>query len=159
MKQYRDVRVHFLREGKPSTSDDLLLVRKIGENTVRVQYTENFGNSKVSEYIILNYNQYLHYMYRLLNLLTLDDDPFQSVQFMIPSYPSILFNVSHIQAKMNTILEWLGNTCTNWPRIANRRPVITIPSPLPESESSATSDSESTVADGEEGDGEDRDSV
>lgn len=142
MKQYREIKVHFLREGQPSTSDDLLVVRKIGENTVRVQYTENFGNSKVSEYIILNYNQYLHYMYRLLNLLTLDDDPFQSVQFMIPSYPSILFNVSHIQAKMNTIFEWLGNTCTNWPRIAKSRPVITIPSPLPESESSETSEAE-----------------
>ncbi len=151
MKPYREIKVHFLREGQPSSSDDLLVVRKIGDNTVRVQYTENFGSANVSEYIILNYNQYLNYMYRLLNLLTLDDDPFQSVQFMIPTYPSVLFHVTHIHAKMNMILEWLGNICNSWPRVTNRRPVITIPNPSPESESSDTSDSESTVVEeGEE---------
>lgn len=134
MKQYRDLHIRFLREGCPSSEDDQMVVKKLGDNTLRVQYTENIGDSNISEYIIVNYNQFLNYMYRLLNLLTLDDDPIHSVQFMAPTYPSILVLVKNIPSKLNIILEWMGNVCTNWPRVIKGRPIITIPSPISDGE-------------------------
>ncbi len=126
MRPYRKLEIRFLREDKSSVDDDRLEVTKIGDSTVRVQYTERIYGTNVSEFVILNYNQFLNYIYRLLNLLTLDDDPIHSVQFMIPSYPSILVLVTNIPTKMNIILEWLGNVCTCWPRSVKNRPVITI---------------------------------
>lgn len=134
MRPYSKLEIRFLREDKTSDEDDRLVVNKIGDSTVRVQYTEHIYGTNVSEFVILNYNQFLNYVYRLLNLLTLDDDPIHSVQFMIPSYPSILVHVKNIPTKANMLLEWVGNVCTCWPRSVKTRPVITIPTPAPVSD-------------------------
>ena len=73
-----------LPENNPSM-DDILLIHKLGENNLRVTYTERSIDGEMSDTTMMTYQRMIHYVSRILWLLTLDSDPFYSVQIMIPS--------------------------------------------------------------------------
>ena len=100
----------------PAT-DDLLKISKLGENSVRCIYTEKSDGETTIDTIIMNYQQLLAYLYRIFFLLGLDDDPFQSVQFFIPGYPTVLIQVSALRQHLPQIIEIMCSTCWSWPNV------------------------------------------
>lgn len=96
--------------------DDRLRIAKLGENRVRLSYSERTSRGRTVDVQLLDYNQMLAYMCRLFTLLSIDDDPFRSVQINLPGYPRILLMVSTLQANIRVILESLQATCLNWPQ-------------------------------------------
>ena len=118
------IQIRFLRrtltgamEGDASL-DDLLLIHKMGENTLRVTYTERTEDGALSDTTTMTYQKMLHYVSRILWLLSLDSDPFHSVQVMIPGYPTVLVPTARIQEQAALILDLLINTCWQWPAAA-----------------------------------------
>lgn len=101
-----------------SLRDDLLLIHKLGENSLRVTYTERTADGALSDTTMMTYQKMLHYVSRILWLLGLDSDPFHSVQLMIPGYPMVLIPVARIQEQAVMILDLLVNTCWHWPAAA-----------------------------------------
>lgn len=99
--------------------DDVLSVRKVRENLIHVVYTENSGDGKVIDIHRMNYQQFMAYLYRLFSLLTLDEDPFQSIQTFVPGYPTILLTVETLKANQSMVMEFLFNTLWNWPSIGS----------------------------------------
>jgi hypothetical protein len=63
----------------------------------------------------MNYKQFMMYIMRIFNLLALDDDPIDSVQFLIPMYPSFLLKVETLKRSYNPLMELLAEACTSWP--------------------------------------------
>jgi hypothetical protein len=108
------------RDGAASSDkDDILEIFKLGENSVRLIYTENDGSSTpLRDVIHCNYQQALTYVYRAFMLLALDDDPFLSVQIRAPGYPCALLHVKKIKENLPIIMELLATTCWNWPAVA-----------------------------------------
>lgn len=118
------IQIRFLRrtpagamEGN-SLLDDLLLIHKLGENSLRVTYTERTEDGVQSDTTMMTYQKMLHYVSRILWLLGLDSDPFHSVQVMIPGYPTVLVPIARIQEQAMMILDLLVNTCWHWPAAA-----------------------------------------
>lgn len=125
------IQIRFLRrtpngamEGN-SALDDLLTIQKLGENTLRVTYTERTVDGVLSDMTMMTYQKMLHYVTRILWLLGLDSDPFHSVQVMIPGYPTVLVPVARIQEQAMMILDILINTCWHWPSVGRVVPLNT----------------------------------
>lgn len=103
--------------------DDLLVIHKLGENNLRVTYTERTVDGELSDTTLMTYQRMIHYVSRILWLLSLDSDPFNAVQVMVPGYPTVLILVSRIQEQAITILDLLVNTCWHWPTAGRVRPL------------------------------------
>ena len=121
--QLRPIEIRLIRQNangiaytNPSR-DDVHNIRKIRENLIHVVYTENSGDGKIIDIHRMNYQQFMAYLYRLFSLLTLDEDPFQSIQTFVPGYPTILVTVDTLKANQSMVMEFLFNTLWNWPSI------------------------------------------
>jgi hypothetical protein len=118
------IQIRFLRRTpngaieQNSLRDDLLLIHKLGENSLRVTYTERTADGALSDTTLMTYQKMLHYVSRILWLLGLDSDPFHSVQVMIPAYPTVLVPIARIQEQAVMIMDLLVNTCWHWPTAA-----------------------------------------
>ena len=118
MPRQRCIQLRFIRRGSNDPDrDDILKVTKLGENSLRIVYTEKNEYDSFTDYLQVNYNQFISYIYRMITLLTLDEDPFQSVQFFIPGYPTMLISVATLKVQTPYILEMIISTLWNWPSI------------------------------------------
>lgn len=116
MPRHRSIQIRFIRKGVPDPSrDDILKVTKVGENSLRLVYSERNAYDTFTDYLHVSYAQFIAYMYRTILLLTLDEDPFQSVQLFVPTYPTLLLSVSALKENTGYILEMITNTMSNWP--------------------------------------------
>ena len=117
MPHHHDIQLRFLRHGsaRDSETDDVLRIIKLGENSLRVIYTENSQDGRIVDIQIMNYSQVTAYLYRIFWMLGLDDDPFDSVQFFIPGYPTVLLRVEVVKAHVNHLMELMANTFWTWP--------------------------------------------
>jgi hypothetical protein len=125
MPQYNPMTFRFVRRRMPEgiaepdpELDDLLVVQKLGENTLRVTYTERTQDGVLRDTTVMTYQRFFHYLWRLLWLLTIDVDPFQNVQLMIPSFPIVLVPVPTLQHHMVQIMDIVMTTCWQWPVVA-----------------------------------------
>ena len=138
MPQHHDILIRFLRKGagglaraNPAT-DDTLRISKLGENSVRTIYMEKSSDGTVIDTSTMNYQGLMAYLYRVFYLLGLDEDPFASVQFFIPGYPTILIEVATLRANVHALMELVMSTCWSWPavgRLAHRPAPAVEPSP------------------------------
>jgi hypothetical protein len=125
------IQLRFIRRstaGTPepnSALDDILLIHKLGENNLRVTYTERTEDGELADTTVMTYQKMIHYVSRILWLLSMDSDPFFSVQVMIPGYPTVLIPVSRIQEQSVMILDLLLNTCWHWPAAGRVTPLNT----------------------------------
>jgi hypothetical protein len=118
MTRYRSIQIRFIRRGaKSPSSDDILKITKMGENTARIFYTEKNDYDTFTDFLTVNYTQVIAYVYRTITLLTLDEDPFQSAQFFVPGYPTLMFGVAKLKEQTGFIIEMISNTLINWPLI------------------------------------------
>lgn len=105
-----------------SANDDSLRIVKLGENSVRIVYTERGEDGVTVDTAQFSYHQLLGYLYRVFWLLGLDDDPFDYVNLALPGYPVILLKVADIKQNLPHILELMINTCHAWPAIGRPEP-------------------------------------
>jgi hypothetical protein len=111
--------------------DDSLVIQKLGENNVRVTYTERTEDGRIVDTALMTYQRLIHYVYQIFWLLSLDADPFQSVQFMIPGFPTTLINVIDVRAQMSHIIEILSSTLLHWPTISREETTPTAAIAIP----------------------------
>lgn len=122
MPQYNAILFQFIRRragGIPEPSshlDDTLRIQKLGENNLRVTYTERTEDGVICDTTLMTYQRLFHYVWRMFWLLTVDVDPFLQVQLTIPGYPMVLIPVTMLNQNMVTIMDILMTTCWQWPR-------------------------------------------
>ena len=100
--------------------DDILNITRMGENALRLSYTEKSEDGVIVDVMNFTQQQTMSYMYRLLWLLSMDSDPFQSVQFFLPGYPTFLVLSSAIQQNVPQILDIVFSVCLTWPAAGTR---------------------------------------
>jgi hypothetical protein len=109
------------RADPDSQHDDLMRILKVGENSVRVVYSERSADGVISDTIVLTYFQLIVYLQRIFWMLSIDEDPFQSVQFFLPGFPTVLLQVNTLQQNVLRILEMVLSSCVMWPTVT--RPI------------------------------------
>jgi hypothetical protein len=120
---HHPIYIHFIRRtanGRAQTDsrlDDTLQVQKLGENNVRVTYTERSEDGRIIDTTLMTYQRLIHYLYRIFWMLSLDEDPFQSVQLIVPGYPTTLIRVDTLRAQLGGVMDVLVNALWHWPTI------------------------------------------
>jgi len=111
-------------------TDDTLKILKMGENKVKTIYTEVLYGDLTIDSQILTYQQLHAYLCRIFWLVSIDSDPFASVQFCIPGHPVILIETGKVQQNSQMLLEILASVYTAWPfrRVSDSAPP-TAPTP------------------------------
>ena len=121
MPQHHQIQVRFIRRrpnGEAETDhsrDDILVISRVGDNSVRLSYTERNADGSVVDIMNYTHHQAISYMYRVLWFLGLDEDPFQSVQFFLPGYPTCLVLVKNVKSIIPQLLESFYSVFQMWP--------------------------------------------
>jgi hypothetical protein len=117
--------IYFIRKnpigggiGSDPRRDDAIKVERLGENNLRVSYTERSADGTLVDISMMTYQKFFHYIQRVFMMLSIDDDPFHSVQLMIPGYPVSLMTVGALKANLYTILDTIITTCWQWPAVS-----------------------------------------
>jgi hypothetical protein len=119
MPGHHNIELRFLRSNESRASeDDIMKIVKLGENSVRIIYTEKSADgTSMIDVFTMTYSQLMAYLCRVFLLLGLDSDPFTSVNISIPGYPIVLIGVPRLQQNIPHILDILMSTCQSWPSI------------------------------------------
>ena len=127
MAPYHTIQLRFIRRTQSGVADhnplhdDVLKITRLGENSVRLVYSEKSDDTVMLDIMNFNNHQMVSYLYRLFWLTGLDEDPFQSVQFFIPGYPTFLLQVPILKENVPRVLDLIISTCWNWPTIGEQR--------------------------------------
>ena len=120
MPTYHPISLRFIRKTRLDSPrmDDELQIKKLGENNLRVLYVDSSEEGQIRDVTHMTYHKLLHYITRIMWLLTVDTDPFISVQVNIPGFPVTLIPVAALQTSMMPLMDILINTCWQWPVLA-----------------------------------------
>lgn len=119
MPQYHNMFFTFIRKSNNPLMDDRLVISKLGENNIRVSYTERSHDGRLVDTATFGYHKLIHYLTRVLWMVTIDTDPFVSVQVMIPSYPTSLIPVDRLTSAIPVIMDMVLGVCWQWPTVSN----------------------------------------
>jgi len=119
---HRDIQIRFIRKNADGTAnsnrknDDLLRISRLGENNIRTIYVERDEEYATVDIVLCTNHQLLCYLYRMFWLTTIDEDPFHSVKFYIPGFPTFQLTVASVQFYIPNLLDLILSLCWNWPR-------------------------------------------
>jgi hypothetical protein len=121
MPAYHPIILRFIRKERSESPrmDDQLQIKKLGENNLRVLYVDSSEEGQLHDVIHMTYHKLFHYVTRIMWLLTVDADPFVSVQVNVPGFPVTLIPVAELQKSMMPLMDMLINTCWQWPVVAD----------------------------------------
>ena len=119
MPRHNPMNFHLIRRAdlnrRSGSYDDTIKVTKLGENSVRVVYTEKTNDGSTTDVMTFSYHQLICYLHRAMILLSLDEDPFHNMQVILPGYPMSLIPVVEIKKNIPMILELVMSVCLTWP--------------------------------------------
>jgi len=104
----------FIVRKTPTLKDDIIWVSRGDGHLFRVLYEE--GISPAHQSFVTDESGIIQYFYNLFDMLTMDDEPFWGIQFNIPTYPSIMFNLDNMSdAKIKKFMRILRHSIENFP--------------------------------------------
>ena len=116
MGAYHEIQIRFIRRLQSSEdTDDILRITRLGDNQIQLIYKENTGPRPEIDIMRFNYQQMMSYLYRVFWIVSLDEDPFHSIQFFIPGYSTFIVGAADVKTKMAPIMDLIISTVWNWP--------------------------------------------
>lgn len=109
------IMICLLRNGADSTKDDVIFIRPLDTNCFRVRYQDK-SSKKLYEFTD-TWEEVSAYLAQIFAVLPYDDDPYKSVQFTLPAYPTILVNIQklHNDEFMSKMWCMIESVAKGWP--------------------------------------------
>ena len=115
-----------------AANDDVITIHKPGDELFSVTYSDRDSHFRYS--FDASRDQVIEYLYSILDMLRIDEEPFHSIQITLPAYPAINVKVRSLSEKTVTtimkpikrsLLKWLVSTCHSSYRASQTYPVQT----------------------------------
>lgn len=97
-----NITIRLLRNVKDQEkdTDDIITIHHKGENIYHVFYKDgNFNDTSRRHMTVLDGDALDTYLYSLFRLVATDRDAFKSIQFNIPTFPTLLYKPSDLTDK------------------------------------------------------------
>ncbi len=92
------IQIRLTRNDNPR-EDDRIVIRYKDENIYQVFFQDGNMVNKTTFCTVLSGEQLDVYIQSLFTLLVRDNDPFQNINFMIPCFPVVQYNVQDLRGK------------------------------------------------------------
>lgn len=115
------IRFHVIRDVSTSKTDDIITIHKVGEDSYSYSYKDATSTYKKKECVHKNLSgsDVITMLRNLFNLLLLDVEPFQRLQVMLPTTPSIMLKMSSLTSTTRDHLyDSVETVMKNWPVFA-----------------------------------------
>jgi len=113
------ITIHVIRDRRKDTpDDDIITIKKVDEDTYSYSYRDAHSatKSKGCVHHDLSGEDVIAMIRLLLNLLPLDDDPFDAVQLMLPSTPAILLDIESLSSHSCVLIyDSIEMVMKSWP--------------------------------------------
>lgn len=105
---------HIERKRDSKIPNDVIVITQVCGHTFNVVYVD--GHCKCRQSFQTDYQGITDYFYNLFNLLEMDDEPFDNIQFHLPGYPSILMNIDNLDSsKIEKFIKIMQECIRNFP--------------------------------------------
>lgn len=110
--------IYLIRKGKNASRDDVIKINQNLDNPklLNVKYLDKDSDKNYS--FTDTWDNVAQYLENIFLALPLDEDPFESVQFTLPAYPSLMISVKNLNlddAFMDTMWDMLKSVVDGWP--------------------------------------------
>jgi hypothetical protein len=112
---YPPIQLRFIRKDDAKMKDDIVNITRKEADLFEIHY--NDLDAKVKQKTLgLGRAEVLQHLSYSLRLLTLDEDPFESVQLLVPGMPSILVKPKSLSSSTRDLFyDTIERTMNNWP--------------------------------------------
>ena len=104
MKDSTNIQIRLIRKGltgpDEDENDDLITIHYKGETTYHLYYKDGNTDAGVTHFTVLEAHELDTYIMGLFKLVAADRDGFKYVQFIIPSFPSVMFTAKDLTRKV-----------------------------------------------------------
>ncbi len=110
--------IHFTRPKEDADADDVIKIRpsEVKQGLLNVYYKDKHSDKNYS--FDDNWENIAAYLRRILAVLPSDSDPFSSVQFTLPAYPSLMMKVKNLPYEeefVKTVFRMMKSVVNGWP--------------------------------------------
>jgi hypothetical protein len=112
-----NIQIRIVRDNANSLKDEIFTINKASHNDWRINHKSAFSASK-STMFLPSRTDVLEYLHNIFDLLKVDDERFQFLQFDFPCYPVTMVSRSDILAGSQTfdnIVRVVESVLYNWP--------------------------------------------
>ena len=115
-KKPSSFQLRFIRKDNNSGQDDIMSITKNGDYTYNLLYNDQFSKVKAKMTNVTR-PQLMKHLSNSLRLITLDSDPFESVQVIAPAAPSVLLPTFQIGSQTRDLIyDTLESVMDSWPQ-------------------------------------------
>ena len=118
--KYPSAEIFIIRDSNTPNRDDKIIIAKKGADSYNFTYTDKMVNNATASMTCvkrqIDGREVITSLRYILNFLVIDNDPFQSIQVLLPGLPSIMLNTNNVTpANRDTIYDAMEMTMRNWP--------------------------------------------
>ena len=118
--KYPSAEIFIIRDSNTPNRDDKIIIAKKGADSYNFTYTDKMVNNATASMTCvkrqIDGREVITCLRYILNFLVIDNDPFQSIQVLLPGLPSIMLNTNNVTpANRDTIYDAMEMTMRNWP--------------------------------------------
>lgn len=118
--KYPTAQILIIRDTNKPNRDDRIKIAKTGPDSYSFTYTDNMVNNATASMTFvkrqINSREVITSLRYILNFLVIDNEPFQSIQVLLPGLPSIMLKTENVTAaNRDTIYDAMEMTMRNWP--------------------------------------------
>uniref|UniRef100_A0A6C0KM18 Uncharacterized protein n=1 Tax=viral metagenome TaxID=1070528 RepID=A0A6C0KM18_9ZZZZ len=111
------IELRILRDLKNTSSsyDDVIRISKNKDGSYNIIYHDQSSQTK-SKTLFMTRPELLKYLSNTLRLMTLDKEPFEAMQVIMPNAPSVLISIHDLTSQnRDLIYDTMESTMDNWP--------------------------------------------
>ena len=118
--KYPSAEIFIIRDSNTPNRDDKIIIAKKGADSYNFTYTDKMVNNATASMTCvkrqIDGREVITSLRYILNFLVIDNDPFQSIQVLLPGLPSIMLNTNNVTAtNRDMIYDAMEMTMRNWP--------------------------------------------
>lgn len=98
--------IRFIRKNAPQSGkrDDRVFIQPVSLNLYELIYKDGNKHSGRTNRVVLNEYSVFQYVCNIIDLYSMDADPFESIQFDFPLMPSVLISIMSLDASRSALL-------------------------------------------------------
>lgn len=110
-----EITIRVMRDNTNTKKDDIIRIANKNDGTYSISYHDQESGVKTKT-VSMEREDVLKYMSTTLRMMTLDTDPFVSIQFLMPNAPSVVIGINDLTSQTRDLIyDSVDGLMNHWP--------------------------------------------